>query len=376
MSISSELPSVMSYLLNFNKGGFVEKTLQSILEMDYLNLNLIFSDDSSTDGSFEASKSVAEKFSREDSHTIGLEWQRRSAPSGSVFAHTNFCLKKALEDPRASYLSFLHADDLYSPQLVKKQVEFLEAHPDVGAVVTAGEAIDEKGKVLWPIQLPAHLKSPILDPVDTFKSILSHGNSFLICPSALYRKSVFEQLGPFEEKYRLSGDLEYFLRILFSNFKLGYLNEPLVQFRLSEGQASQVLDSDPHQESDFFSVMDQYLLQVELEEKEQVQYESLRRLDQLKRSLILIAREDFSGSQGSEKNREFKENLKWFQRSKNRLSGLGGVDRFLVRSAVLSGQLLQSRFGSSIAKSILNQTDYRSPSLLRFALWMKRKVRG
>lgn len=54
-------------------------------------------------------------------------------------------LNKGLEIARGKYIARMEADDIYLPQRLAMQVEFLDAHPEVGIMYGAVQIIDSSG---------------------------------------------------------------------------------------------------------------------------------------------------------------------------------------------------------------------------------------
>lgn len=344
------------FIINYNKAPFLRTTVESVLSQTYPDKKVILSDDASTDKSLETVSDLV--------HT-GLEIRKRTTSSGGVFQHTNLCIAEST----AEYVGILHADDLYSPSMVQKQIDFLRQRPDVGAVLTAGEAIDEKGHKLWPLQIPGSVYTPKLNNNAIYRFIMKYGNSFFICPSAIYRTSVLKELGEFRIDLPQSADLEMFLRILFSRHALGYINEPLIQFRMSASQTSGTYDRQKTDHSDFFTAMDLYLEKAVINSEDKIGYEALRKLDRYQAGLNQLA-------MGME-SKMFSDNLNWLLQNKRIIfKNLGGVDRLRIAGGSLILPVCHTKMGQSMAKMLIQETDPRSGIFLRSALKLKRKFKS
>ena len=114
-------PSVSILILNFNGSQFIEKCLNSVLRTDYPNIEVLFIDNGSTDGSIDLVKSKF-KCSRlkiiENAENMGY-----SCVNGVVSAFV-----------RSEIISFLDIDTKVNPKWLKEAVRVLESQSDVGAV--------------------------------------------------------------------------------------------------------------------------------------------------------------------------------------------------------------------------------------------------
>lgn len=347
-------------------------TLESLKEQT-LDVPIRVCDDASTDGSRE----IIQKFVEDDPHRFQATFRKQA--SGNLFKHWNQCIAES----EAEWIALYHADDIYFPEIVQKQVEFMKHHPGCDVVFAAAEAVTDSGQRNWLIQRPPEVQGPVLDPGAFLRHTLRCGNDFLVCPSALFRKSVFTRVGFFREDLRLAGDLEYWLRVLSLGGKIGHLEEPLMQVRLSPSQTSGKYEEGRTENSEFFEVMDQAighpLLAPLVREEDRLGFEALRHLDRLHLGLNRLAT--------SSENHVLQEELGWFQKPGHRklVREFGGVDRAKVWGAEWTQRWVKSPasklpFGKQIsrwmARTVLRQTDLRSSSLMRTLLRVKREMMG
>lgn len=101
----------------YNSIQFVEDTANSILSQSFTDFEWIVVDGYSTDGSYEFIAKLAE----EDPRIILLRQKNRSGGAGAA-------RKEALDVAKGEYVSFLDADDMYDPNFLEKQLEFIKDH--------------------------------------------------------------------------------------------------------------------------------------------------------------------------------------------------------------------------------------------------------
>lgn len=274
----SERPLVCICIPTYNAAGTIRETLSSILAQTYPNFVMHISDNASTDDTVREIESLS------DPRII----VHRNETNVGAEGNFNRCLQLA----EGKYTAIFHADDLYEPEMVEKQVAFLEAHPQAGAVFTEAKLIDEHGKVFGQIGFPAGMGSSdaLYDFKTVFKAVLRHSN-FFICPSVMACTSVYqEEIKCWRgELFKSSADLDVWLRIAQVR-GVGLLPQPLMRYRISSGQFSANLRART-QRADFFLVTDHYLAQPEVQDMltpaDRQNYARLERTDRVVRAVNL-----------------------------------------------------------------------------------------
>jgi glycosyltransferase involved in cell wall biosynthesis len=345
--------TVELFILNYNGLSFLNQTIESVLAQTYPFKKVILSDNGSTDKSVTKARLFENR---------GLEIRTRSPGTGDCYSHYNLCL----EEVCAPFVGIFHGDDLYEPTLVEKQIQFFEAHPEIDAVLTAGIAIDSHNQGLWMIQIPETLAYPILKQEQLFEHTIKAGNSFLLCPSALFRSSVFKKIGKFKAEYPYCGDLEMWFRILFYGGGLGYLNEPLIRYRMSTSQGSHLYENAREEESEFFKMTDTYLKKFPVSSKTLAAYEALRHLDHYQAGLNRLAkRGEF---------KLFQNELKWFYQPKNQQyrRQFGFIDRIKLFGGRFILPFSETRARIPLAQFLNRQTDVRLSGWIKMVLKFKR----
>lgn len=263
-------PLVTICFLTYNWADRLEQSLEPLLNQTYPNIQLIISDNQSTDNTQEMAQRIQQKYPQmvyrknipnlkreEFSDIADKNIPAKNKTYDVVFNHCNGCLQSGLI--KGELVIFCHQDDLYEKDIVKKEVEFLLAHPQVPAVFTLGTIIDAGGKVIGNWKLPQELQvSNVHTFPEIFRAVLNHGNTFLITPTLMVRKELFDSVGLFDDQGPFGGsdDLEMWFRIL-EKYPIGILPEKLINWRTDgRGKKYNQLRTE---KADFFKVMDYYL---------------------------------------------------------------------------------------------------------------------
>jgi teichuronic acid biosynthesis glycosyltransferase TuaG len=140
----SDLVSIIIPAYNTEK--FIRATLHSVQNQTYNNWEMILVDDASTDQTV----SIIEEFSQKD-YRIKLFKLEKNSGNG-VARNT------ALEKASGKYIAYLDADDLWFPEKLEKQIQFLKTN-NLRFTFSFYDCIDEEGNELSRrVEAPLNLK--------------------------------------------------------------------------------------------------------------------------------------------------------------------------------------------------------------------------
>lgn len=203
----SKYPKISIITVCLNAAKYIGDNITSVNNQDYPNIEHIFIDGLSNDNTVSIIKNMVGK-----NHTLISE------PDLGIYNAMN----KGIELASGKYLIFLNSDDMFSDQnIITKYVEainqksadivfsdilFIQRSNKNNIIRTwkAGNFNKRKLKFGW---MPPH-------------------------PGVLIKAEIFKKFGGFNEKFKISGDYDFLLRI-FSGFegKIVYLNSVSVIMR-------------------------------------------------------------------------------------------------------------------------------------------------
>ncbi|MEO8407580.1 MAG: glycosyltransferase, partial [Oxalobacteraceae bacterium] len=198
----------------------------SVLNQDYPNIELIVVDDGSKDGTPDA----AEKFDRR----VKVLRQDNSGPAAAR--------NRGIAAASGDFIAFLDADDIWLPGKLALQVQYLQAHPDVG-VVFGGflRWYPQTGSSFMSALKPENLDSPLkLVPEHSgwiYKDILL--DSVICIITAMVRRSVIETVGSFDESLRTGEDYDFWLRVS-RQFRTAGFDRTLAYYRMHAASTTRV----------------------------------------------------------------------------------------------------------------------------------------
>jgi glycosyltransferase involved in cell wall biosynthesis len=130
-----EKPLVSIITPSFNSEKFIAETIQSVQNQTYKNWEMIIVDDYSSDETV----AIVTKMALQDNRIQLFQSEKNSG--------TGIARNTALEKAKGRYVSFLDADDLWKPQKLEKQIDFLKTN-NVPFTFSFYDCIDETGKAL------------------------------------------------------------------------------------------------------------------------------------------------------------------------------------------------------------------------------------
>ncbi len=194
-------PLVSVIIPTFNRLGFLKEAVESVEKQSCRDFELIIVDDGSTDSTGGYLKGFPAKYIRLE-HS-GFPGRVRNAGA------------KAAE---GKYLAFLDSDDLWEPEKLARQIEYLAANPKIEICHTR-EVWLRNGRVVSQSK-QRHKRSG---------NIFNHAlKKCIIGPSTVMLSSrLFAETGGFREDMEIAEDYELWLRIT-NGYEVGYIDEPLV----------------------------------------------------------------------------------------------------------------------------------------------------
>ena len=206
-------PKISIIILSFNQAEYIQKAINSALTQTYQNLEIIISDNGSTDNT----KQIIKSFLYDD-RVIFLEYSENQ----SISLRQNQAANKA----SGEFITLLYADDYYLPSKIEDQVRVFSALTDEWGVVHGPgmQLINESGDLQALPSTRAHgmcLKQLFENYTD----------GFIIPISPLVRKKVCLEFPLYEDLFSEGESL--FWRIA-TKYKFFYLDSPLVVMRYHE----------------------------------------------------------------------------------------------------------------------------------------------
>ncbi len=203
----------------YNCERYIAEAVESVLAQSYRDYEIIVVDDGSTDGTRRALEPYM--------GAIRYIYQENR---GEPAARNN-----GIRNSDCEFIAFLDADDLWLPEKLELQMDYLHRHSDCGLVYTDMKIFDERGIIEESVKVCKNLDLP---SGWIFERLF--GETLFQTSSVVFRKACVDRVGPFDESLLIGCDYDMWLRIA-RHFKMGYIDRPLVMYRQHPGMSTRAI---------------------------------------------------------------------------------------------------------------------------------------
>lgn len=212
-------------LTSFNHAKFLREAIESTLNQTYKDFELIIWDDASTDNSWDIITSYQDP---------RIRAFRNSKQMRGIYNMN----KAILEVAQGDFIAIHHSDDVWELDKLEKQINFLWANPDIGAVFTNALIINENGS---EFQDKEHFYYNIFNQENRtrhqwLRYFFDKGNA-LCHPSVMIRKQCYSDCGLYRYGLGQLGDFDMWIRLCLQ-YEIHVLPEKLIRFRILKGDAN------------------------------------------------------------------------------------------------------------------------------------------
>lgn len=200
MKHRADVPLVTVVVPAYNAADHLTEALESALGQTWPAVEIVVVDDGSTDGTAEVASSVP---------GVRVLRQANQGPAAARNA--------AIAAGRGTVIAYLDADDLWPAHKLDVQVRHLIDHPDCDAVLGREDflRVDD-------VEPPLFLQRLDRGEVDDSLSLVT---------MVVWRR-VLERVGPFDESFRVSEDMEWLVRARALGVRVDRIDEIVLRRRI------------------------------------------------------------------------------------------------------------------------------------------------
>lgn len=233
-------PKVSIVIPAYNASNYLAEAIDSALNQTYSNIEIIVINDGSKDNG--ATRQIALSYGDKIRY-----YEKENGGSSSA-------LNLGIANMTGEWFSWLSHDDLYYPDKVKQQIEYLRSiytiNTDFGKNILfcESELIDkDKNLIRRHSKKSSIKKSQFINSIPNNSWLISEPSRFIFCGcGCLVHKCVFEKLGGFDESMRMINDADMWYRIYAAGYKIHFLPQILVQGRVHDKQISKQIGFSYH----------------------------------------------------------------------------------------------------------------------------------
>jgi len=226
-------PLVSVVVITYNSATTVLETLESIKRQTYPNIEVILSDDGSTDNTVD----IADKWINENKHYFVRSVIKTSTTNTGTTKNCNRGVKSA----NGEFIKLIAGDDLLLSNCIEDLIEYCVKH-------NAQVAFSK-------VQIKAETESMKIEKtrgheclfIDFFESSserqrLEFLKGFKVgfyLIGAIFTKTIYDVVGGFDENYKMMEDYPFYFRISWSGYKLPLLDKYTAIYRVRGSQNAQ-----------------------------------------------------------------------------------------------------------------------------------------
>lgn len=240
-------PLISVLIPSYNYGHFVTTAIESALRQTYPNVEVIVSDNCSTDGTVPM---LRKRYA--DERRVRIFENERNV--GLV---PNF--NRALTHAHGEFVLWCSADDWLLPPHLNRLHHVFRSHPSIDVVYSGAYFADEQERVYSRRAMPGQFPVDYVDVRNELVELLT--TVCQVClPTALFRRASFEELGPMDESFGVAADWEIAVRLAINGKRFAFLAEPSMCVRLHGAQASgEAYSASGASAVEFLAILEKYL---------------------------------------------------------------------------------------------------------------------
>jgi len=239
-------PCVSVIVPAYNAAKTIVETLESIQRQTFSNLEIIVVDDGSTDDTRKRVDTVRD-----------VRLKTLTYSNGGPSTARN----RGVAHARGEFISFIDADDLWTPDKLESQLDALWRNVTAGVAYSWTVIIDQAGQLLFA-------KEPLYFEGNVYAELL-RGYFIASGSNILIRKTCFESAGLFDSELRVGEDWDFCLRVarqwpfvVIPRYQVLYRIHPvsLTEVERADSSAVTVIDKAlAGAPADIFSLRSQYI---------------------------------------------------------------------------------------------------------------------
>lgn len=189
---------------SYNQGKFIERTILSVKNQKYENLEHIIFDNNSSDNT----SIILNKYKRNIKFFSELDTGQSNA------------VNKGLKIATGDIIGWLNSDDIYYPNAFKHITSYFLKNPNIDVIYGEANHIDKNDN--------------IIDKYDTkeWDEFKLRDVCYICQPALFFRKSVLSNVGLLNEQLNYCMDYDYWIRFALNNLKVKKINKLIAGSRL------------------------------------------------------------------------------------------------------------------------------------------------
>ncbi|MGQ7807081.1 glycosyltransferase family 2 protein [Hafnia alvei] len=225
----NEQPLVSIIIVTFNSGRYIEETLSSCYHQSHENIEIIISDDASTDSTID----ICQKWI-EENDAKNKVFIVEADSNGGIPKNCN----KGASVAKGQWLKFIGGDDILDENAIANLLNSVT--DEVMLVLSNFKTMGLKKEKIYPYPytrmiIDRRSTKKQFEKFDEWLFLLGFSN---VAPGAMIKAECFNQMGKYDESFFLLEDLPMWYKVFKSNAGISFCENITVRYRVHEDQAT------------------------------------------------------------------------------------------------------------------------------------------
>lgn len=236
MNIQSNKPLVSIVIITYNSEKFILETLESIKKQTYENIELIISDDCSTDNTCK----ICELWLKESKERFKYTELIQSQENSGIVANTN----RGINAARGEWIKGIAGDDLLLENCIDANVQFAQENPNARFITSKMQNISENGELIHNAKIYGESYRKLYFNLSAEKQLKAYARMpvFLNSPAFFFKKEISDVMANKDGEFRIYEDTCAIYRVNGMNQKVFFLDDYTVKYRIHENSISRSAD--------------------------------------------------------------------------------------------------------------------------------------
>lgn len=216
-------PKISVVISAYQKAQFLSRTLQSVLDQTFQDLEIIVVDD----GSFDNTREIVESFAKNDGR-VRYVYQQNQGPGSAR--------NTGIRASQTDLIALLDGDDAWLPDKLEHQVQVMEAFPNIDLLLTNSQFVSTL-ETRRPVQRTDYYHEYVLShfnprPLDGFEGVYLIGDkrfprqlalkNVFNLSTLMLRERIWAEIGGFNEEFRGPEDIDFWVRAALRKCQFAY----------------------------------------------------------------------------------------------------------------------------------------------------------
>lgn len=216
-----EAPLVSILVPAYNHEKYLDDTMKGILAQTYTNLELIITDDCSTDHTYQRIEEWSSKLKEKFDTVLIIHHEKNKGLPRTLNEMLRICTGK--------YIKIMDGDDFLLEDGIEKLIDYYEENPEYGLIFANG--ILGNADTHYPLDNLEEYRTYYDEKPDMTGDITKrlYCHFFIFAPSIIFSREAYRRTGFYDEEIWFE-DWDYYLRVA-SKLPIGYLDSCVMMYR-------------------------------------------------------------------------------------------------------------------------------------------------